>query len=287
MKKAYGTTTDTAVGGILHPEGHDPTLVIDPEYVGYGFWRGRKKPKKGAVSATELEPGKIKTPRPFAGKEFPTLLASAESEPVAIVLPAELFRGFQYDVTKPVDQLNHTEMGQEIKTLSWSLSTMEQKNTPDFEAMRKMRNRLAEIKDHIDFKRQLQLSLKNKVLNDVGKAFGKKPEMAAPGRQPAQNSKQGVNAGTGKKKYAYPEAKTGSSASAPKQKAEAKPDRHTAASVSARLGVPLEDLKGLAGKMSERKFVSHLRTHKLKDLVAHQIHGADLTNIHLELTRQA
>lgn len=286
MKKAVAnTTTDTAVGGILSPEGHDPTLVIDPDFKNYGFWRGRSKAKRGKVLATHLDPGKVPRPKGALDNFYGTYVASAENEPLELFIPEELCKGFTVN-QKPVNTLSLTEMGQELRTLAWSIQRIESSNQPNFEALRQARIRLGEIKEALDFKRQMQLSLENKV---IGKAFGKKPELAAPGRQPALNAKQGVDPLTGKKKYAYAKPKKGQTpaqASIPLKKDE-KPNKHHAATIAHHTGIPHEDLKKLAGSMSERKFVAHLRTHKLRELIAGGIHPNDLHSLHGELTRQA
>lgn len=286
MKKgAYGTTTDTAVGGIMSPEGHDPVLVLDPDIKTYGFWRGRDKPKRNKVLATHLDPGKIKRPKGITDDFYGTYVASADNEPV-VFFPEDLFKGFTVN-QKPVSTLSMTEMGQELRSLAWSIERAEMRDIPDFESLRSMRSRLGEIKEALDFKRQMRLSLEN---HGLGKAFGKKPEMAAPGRQPALNAKQGVDPLTGKKKYGYAKpmkGKTPAQGSLPLKNKDEKPDKHHAATIAHHTGIPHEDLKKLAGKMSERKFVAHLRTHKLRELIAGGIHPSDLHSLHVELTRQA
>jgi hypothetical protein len=274
------------VGGPQSDEAREPTLLFDPEHIGNGQWRGRKKPKKGAVSVNELDTGKVKQTRLITALEYPSIVNALENEPVALVIAPSLVRGFKYDNAKPVDQLSQTEIAQEIRTLAWNISSAEGRTTPDFESLRKMRSRLGAIKEHLNFRSQMQLSLKNwNPGDDLGKAFGKKPEMAAPGRQPAKNASTGLNPKTGKQTYTYAAAKMGKKPTAPKkQGSDDKPDRHTAAAVANRLGVPIKELEDLAGQTTAAGFSAHLRTHKLKELMHHQVHANDIANIHRELS---
>jgi hypothetical protein len=281
MKK--GAYAETVFGGPQHPEANAPMTLIDPEHIGHGQWRGRKKPKKGAISANAFFPGKEpKFKHSDPSLQYPLIAASLDPEPIALVIAPSLCKGFKHTEMKPVDQLNPYEMGQEIKNLAWLIESAESRTTPNFEAIRQMRQRLLAIRENIDLRHQLRCSL------GLEKGFptGKKPELAAAGDKPAKHAKRGVNPQTGKQKYDYAEPKAGkSSASAPKAPGkDEKPLRHTHATVSARLSVHPTELHELAQKTSAKEFEAHLRTHKLADLVQHGIHSHDLKELHRELS---
>lgn len=297
-KHAYANNADVAIGGPQVPEGRDgPEIVFDPEHVGSGQWRARKRPKKGAVTVNQFVPSKKRVrERKTSDLEYPTLVASAPSEPLALVLAPSLVRGMGYKAQKPVEQLTQYEMGQELKNLVWLISSAEQAQTPDLQALRDMRTRLSEIREHLRFKQQLQLSLTNwKPGDELGKArgFGRSPELAAkaPGKTvtPGKHTKRTISRNTGRPIYSYGSvsAKVGTSGAAPsKPQKDAKPDRHTVESLAAHVGVPAADLESMAAQSTAAEFSAHLRVHKLQALIANGVHEQDLHNIHHELARK-